>query len=158
MTSTTQPTTHQPQQGFTPARMTFGTVLAGGTCAAAAGLFTTMSPLGGAIFGASGFLCSRLIHWIYDKVNCCPDNIIFKVAQSVLPIIGGIAAGAFITSAIGFPMTIMTGVLLSAASIAVTFAALIALGGCLCSSAAATGIILGRNDEGISVRTAVTGS
>ena len=149
MTSTTQVT---PQQGYSPARLTFGTVFAGGTCAAAVGLFTTMSPLGGAIFGVSSFLCTRLLHWICDKINCCPDNIIYRVAQLVLPIIGGIAAGALITSAIGFPMTIMTGVLLSAASMAVTFAALIVLGGCLCSSAMATGIILGRNDEVISVR------
>ncbi len=140
------------QQQFSPAQLAFGAALMGSAGAVAAGLFTMISPLGGAIFGVSYLLSNRLIHWICDKINCCPDSLIFKVAQFALSTIGGIAASVLITTAVGFPMTMMTGIILTVAAIGVTMAALLTLGGCLCSSAVATGIALGANDDSISVR------
>jgi hypothetical protein len=140
------------QQQFSPAQLAFGAVLVGSACAVAAGLFTTISPLGGAIFGVSYLLSDRLIHWICDKVSCCPDSLIFKVANFALSMIAGIAAGALITTAVGFPMTVTSGAILVVASIGVTAAALLALGGCLCSSAFATGMVLGANDGDILIR------
>jgi hypothetical protein len=146
----THPGNHLFQQEFSPAQLAFGAALMSSAGAVAAGLFTTISPLGGAIFGVSYLLSNRLIHWICDKVNCCPDSIIFKVAQFALSTIGGIAASVLMTSAIGFPMTMMTGVILTVASIGVTVATLLTLGGCLCSSAVATGIALGKHDDRLS--------
>jgi|SRR6267154_2081624 len=150
--ATTQPINIQFNQEFSPARMVFGTAFFGCAGAVVAGLFTTTSPLGGAIFGVSSLLSFRLIHWICDKISCYPDSIIFKVAQLSLSVIGGIAASALITTAIGFPMTVMTGALLIVTSIGVTIAALLVLGSCFCSSALATGIALGTDNRGTLIR------
>ncbi len=140
------------EQRYSPAQLAFGAALMGAGSAIAAGLFTTISPLGGAIFGVSDWLSNRLIHWICEKVSCCPDDLIFRVAKSALAVMGGIAAGVLITTAAGFPMTLMSGVTLTVTSIGVTVAALLTLGGCLCSSAIATGLALGTNNEGVSIR------
>jgi hypothetical protein len=148
----TQPNNALIHQGFSPAQMAFGIALMGGSSAIAAGIFTAVSPLGGAIFGVSQFFSSRLIHWVCDKINCCPDDIIFKVAQFGLSTIGGIGAAVLITAAIGFPMTMVTGLVLAATSVGVTIA-LLTLGGCFCSSAiTATGIALGGNTRGNAAR------
>lgn len=147
----TQPINSPSEPGFSPARLTFGIALMSAASAVAAGLFTTISPLGGAIFGASFgascFLGHRLIHWICDKIGCCPDSIIFRVGKQGLSVIGGIAAGMLMTNAIGFSITMTGGVALIAASIGVAIAALLALGGCLCSSFVTTGVaVLGSNE------------
>jgi hypothetical protein len=143
---------NQFQSQISPAQLAFGAALLGGAGAVAAGLFTTVSPLGGAIFGVSYLLSNRLIHWICDQINCCPESLIFKVGQFALATIGGIATSVLITTAVGFPMTMVTGIILTVASIGITVAALLTLGGCLCSSAVATGMALGTNDDGISIR------
>jgi ABC-type branched-subunit amino acid transport system permease subunit len=143
---------NQFQSQISPAKLVFGAALLGGAGAVAAGLFTTVSPLGGVIFGVSYLLSSRLIHWICDQINCCPESLIFKVGQFALATIGGIAASVLITTIVGFPMTMATGVILAVASIGITAAALLTLGGCLCSSAVVTGMALGTSDGGISIR------
>ena len=140
------------QHEFSPAQLTFGAALRGGSNAIAAALFTSMSPLGGAIFGVSSFLSERLIHWICAKTTCSPEDTIFKIAQFALSVIGGIASGVAITTAIGFPMTILGGVVLNLASIGVTAASFVALGGCLCSSAVATGLALGNDNREVTVQ------
>lgn len=127
--------------------LAFGTALLSGAGAVAAAIFTPIAPVGGAIFGGSYFLSSRLISFICDKANCCPDNPVAKVATFVLSLIGGIAAAAAITTAIGFPMTFAAGAVLTIATIGTAVGAILALGGCLCSSAIATGVALGVGDQ-----------
>ena len=150
-TTTTLPKTSLFEREFSPARLAFGATVMGAAGAVAAGLFTTISPLGGAIFGVSYFLGHRLIHWICDKMSCYHGSMIFKVARFCLSVIGGIAASVLLTTAIGFPMTMINGAFLTVTSIGVTIAALLALGGCLCCSVVSTGIALGDND-GVSIR------
>lgn len=81
-----------------------------GASAATAGLFTAISPLGGAIFAVSESVTRRAVSWICDKVNCCPDSLIAKVARFVLPTIAGIGAGYAVLSVGGFPVTITSAV------------------------------------------------
>jgi hypothetical protein len=135
------------EQEFTPARLTFGAATMGGATALAAALFTTISPLGGAIFGVTSFLGSRLIHWISDKINCLPESPIFRIAQYALAAIGGIATAALVTTALGFPVTVATATILTVASIGIMISSILALGGCVCSSAIVTGIALRGSDS-----------
>jgi hypothetical protein len=129
-------------------QLLFAATLMGGTSALIAGLFTTISPLGGAIFGVSSLLSHRLVHWICNKVRCSSNSIVFKVAQLALSLIGGIVGGVVVTTTFGFPMTITTGTTLAIASIITLVAAFTVSGGFLCSSAVATGIALGTSEDG----------
>jgi hypothetical protein len=148
----TQPATTQPRnalflQDVPPSLVAFGVVMFGSTCAIAAGIFTAVSPLGGAVFGVSFFLSNRLVHWICDKVGCCPDHIIFKVGRFALSLIGGISAAVLVTTVVGFPMTAAACLILTAAPAVATVASLLVFGGCLCSSAVVTGVALGGNGQ-----------
>jgi hypothetical protein len=139
------------QHNLSCSQLLFSASLMGGASALAAGLFTTISPLGGAIFGVSSLLSHRLVHSICNKVSCSSDSIIFKVAQFALSLIGGIVGGVLVTTTFGFPVTIATGIALTMASTATLIAAFLVSGGCLCSSAIATGIAFGTN-EGTATR------
>ena len=139
------PTISQQMHDYSPANLLFGAAFTAGSTALAAGAFTAISPLGGAVFGVSSFLSGRLINWICDKVNCFPDSIVARVAQFALSTIGGIGAAVLVTTLVGFPMTMTSGVILAVASIAISVAAGLALASCLCSSAIATGIALGNS-------------
>ena len=144
----THPTTAQAptvSQHFdnSPASLLFGTAFAAGSTALVAGAFTAISPLGGAIFGASSFLAGRLINFICDKVECCPDSMVAKCSKVALSFLGGIGAAILITTFVGFPMTFTAGLVLTVGTMAATIGAGIAFAGCICSSALATGIALG---------------
>jgi hypothetical protein len=139
-------------QQNTPAQLLFGAALSAGTGAVAAALFTTIGPVGGAIFGVSSFLSGRLVHFIFDKVDCFPESNVAKIAKFVLSSLGGIAAGALIATAVGVPLTFTAGLILTLGMGVVTLTSLLVIGGCMCSSAVATGIALGRDDRGVSVR------
>ena len=127
-------------QTQTPAQqccgVAFGAAFVGGIGAVSAGLFTTISPLGGAVFGASYALGGHLISWICDKVGCCPDSMVTAVAKQALVTIGGIAAGALVTTLVGFPMTVTSAVTLS---IAITVTLLAMQCCCFATGAAAIG-------------------
>jgi hypothetical protein len=150
--ATTQSRANPFRQELSPVQLAFGTALSGGAGAIAAGIFTTVSPLGGAVFGVSSFLSHWLIHWICDKINCCPESVVFKVAQFTLRVIGGIGAGVLTTTVVGFPMTMTTGVILTVALTGVIIATLLTLGSCLCSSAAASGLAFAAGDGRTSIR------
>lgn len=119
-----------------------GAVMSAGTGAIAGALFTPVGAVGGAIFGASYSLSSTLITVICEQLNCCPDSPIAKVATFALSLIGGIAAGVGIATALGFQMTVATGVILVLAS-AATSIALGCLGVCCCGAALAGGLAWG---------------
>jgi hypothetical protein len=148
--SLTTPNYHLSQQN-SPVRLAFGAALLGGAGAVAAGLFTTVTPLGGAVFGVSYLLSSRLVYWICEQVNCWPESIVFRIAELALSVIGGIGAAVLITTNVGFPITLATGIALMLTSIGVTAAALLTLGGGLCSSALATGIAINGDSGGASI-------
>ncbi len=136
----TQPTHSRARQEASFGQIAIGAAVMAGTTALAAGLLTATSPLGGAIFGVGSFLGHCLIHWISDKVGCCPDSLIFRVAQFALSTMGGISAGMLLTAVLGFQITVSAAILLTAASIAVAISTILTFGGCLCSSAIVTGI------------------
>ncbi len=129
-----------------------GTAMLGCAGAVAAAVFTPIAPVGGAIFGASYFLSNRLISWICHSIDCCPESLMAKVATFALSTIGGIAAAMAITAAFGIHMTFTVGVVLTIATIGTALAAILTLGGCLCCSAIATGVALGNNGDGFTVR------
>ncbi len=128
-----------------------GTAMLGCAGAVAAAVFTPIAPVGGAIFGASYFLSNRLIYFICQSVNCCPDSLIAKVATFALSTLGGVVAAMAITAAFGIHMTFTAGVVLAIATIGTAIAAILTLGGCLCCSAIVTGVALGNND-GFTIR------
>lgn len=134
-----------------PSNLVVQGAIMGASGAAAGALFTLIDPLGGAIFGVSSFLSNRLIHWTIEKVGCCPANPVFKTAQLVLSLIVGIGAGILITTAAGFPMTFAAGVGLTIALIGTAIATILALGGCWCSSAITTGLLVGDNNYQVRV-------
>jgi len=88
-----------------PVSLVAGALFGAGSSALAAGLFTAVSPLGGAIFGATRFVGSRVVGWICDKVNCAPDSKVAAVAKGVLSVIGGIGAGCAALSLAGHTWT-----------------------------------------------------
>jgi len=135
------------QRKLTPAELAFSGAFVTSASAATAGLFTTIGPFGGAIFGFSSWLSSRLVYWICDKVNCYPDHFIVRISQLAFSTIAGIAIGTVVTTTIGFPMTVTAGFVLTAASFGITLAASLALGICLCSCAIASGVALGTDQE-----------
>ena len=130
-------THHIPQyQENSLAQLLVGSAFAGGATALAAGIFTTISPLGGAIFGVSEWVTGHLINWICNKMDCCPDSMVAKVGKMCLQIIGGIVAAALLTTLAGFPMTFTTGVILSVATTATLMISACAFC-CLCAPLAA---------------------
>lgn len=94
-----------------------------GSSALAAGLFTGISPLGGAIYGlgyvAAGTAGDYAMSWICDKLNCDPDSMVAQVAKYALPMIAGIGAGLAAVFAAGFPVTLGSAAGLAAGSVAI---------------------------------------
>ena len=85
------------QTGFNlnaPESLAFGTLVSSGLGAASAALFTSFSPLGGAVYGASYFLSGRVIDTICEKLSANAQHPAAKVARFAISTIGGIAAGA----------------------------------------------------------------
>lgn len=96
---------------------------------------TTLSPLGGAVFGISTFLSSRIIDWtVTQACCCCKGNPIFTISKCTLSIFGGIAAAIVATKAVGFPLTFTAGLVLSNAMLAAAIATFFVKEGCLCIS------------------------
>ncbi len=143
----TQTNTHFPQNPYSPSQLIFGVIVMGGASAAAAALFTAIPPVGGAIFGVTSYLSSRVIDLTLEQFNCCPDNPLFKIGKCCLSLLAGIAAGAFVATAAGFPITVASGAVLTIAAIGTAIATILTLGSCLCSSAIATGTILALGSE-----------
>ena len=84
-----------------------------GTVAALAGLFTSIGPLGGAIFAVSAQVTGRAV-WLCSKGKCCPNSEIAKFAIRTLACIG---AGYAVLTLAGFPVTITSAVVLHVGSI-----------------------------------------
>lgn len=124
-----------------PIRLALSASLMTGAGAFTAGTFTTLSPLGGAVFGISTFLSYRFIDWTANQLCCCCSNLIFTISTFALSILGGVAAGAYATSAVGFPLTFTAGAALSGAMLATAIATFFVVGTCLCISWIATVMI-----------------
>lgn len=107
-----------------PVAFTAGALFNAGT-GALIGLFTAVSPLGGAIYGLGNFGTSYVVTWISDKFNCCPDSLIAQVARAVLPMIAGISAGLALVHVAGFSLTTVSAAALIVGSIAIPIAATI---------------------------------
>lgn len=142
----TQPLDHSQPNTNSPLYFVLATALQSGVGALAASLFTPIVPLGGAVFGASSFLSGRLIDWTAEKFSCCPDQALFKTARCVATFFGGIAAGALIATAAGFPITFAAGAVLTLAMMITHFALGLIMGSCMCSSAITTVLLLNSED------------
>ena len=79
------------------------------THAATAAIFTTISPLSGAVVGVSSMLSDHLFSL---ASNSCSDNTALKAAISFAGYIAGIAASIYLASALGFPPITFTAALL----------------------------------------------
>lgn len=97
-----------------------GSLMFAGAGALAAGLFTAVSPLGGAIFAAAGFVAGqtvfsatdslgRAVDWICEKVNCDPESMVAKVAKNAAPVITGVLAALGLAIATGYGLGAVLG-------------------------------------------------
>lgn len=103
-----------------------------GAGALSAGLFTTISPLGGAIYGLGNWVGERgvtsAVSWICDKLDCDPDSTVAKVAKSAIFTIAGIGAGLAVIFAAGFSVTLGSAISLVAGTFAIIAIEAVALG------------------------------
>ncbi len=102
---------------YAPGRMALLGGIWTATGALAAGLFTSISPIGGAIFGIGMLSGHYLVHWLCEKINVPQDSTLSKVIACVLKVLGGIFVGAFAATMFGFPISFSAGILLTAAMI-----------------------------------------
>ncbi len=65
-------------------------------------LFSTVGPIGGALYGAVSSLSCITVEWICDKAGCLRDDTIGKTLRVVIPLIASIAAGCLALAATGF--------------------------------------------------------
>jgi hypothetical protein len=135
---------HDPSLSFSS--MLCQTALLGCAGAAAATIFTSVGAIGGAFFAASGFLSHRLITWVCESLNCCPNSLLARVATFAAAAIGGVVAAIGVTAALGIKITLATAVVLTIGTLATAGAAILIFAGCFCSAAAAVGVALG-NDQ-----------
>ncbi len=118
--------------------MVLSAAAAVGLSALAAGLFTTISPLGGAVFGIGSLVGHGSVTWLCDKVGCLKDTLVGKTVNSVLPIIASLGLGCAALSAAGFAWTpgaavaiSLGGYVISSAAVGVVFIGALSLMGYL---------------------------
>ncbi len=70
--------------------------------ALAAGLFSTVGPMGGAVYGIACTLSHVTVERFCDKVGCLGNDTIGRTLWIVLPLIASIAAGCAVLAATGF--------------------------------------------------------
>ena len=93
----------------------------------AAALFTTINPIHGAVFCGISSLVSRVVTPFFDKIFNKPEsNSESRFVGSVLKIVVGVGAAAAITTLAGFPITWMSGLIMTAAVTATTVLTLLA--------------------------------
>ena len=105
-----------------PALRISGILIFAGTTAISAALFTPIGAMGGAIYGLSYFATNHSVAWICEKLNYCPDNIIFKITQFVLPMLAGFGAGIASLSLLSYPITVTSALMITAGGFAVAMA------------------------------------
>ena len=103
------------------------------THALTAAIFTSISPLSGAIVGVSGVISGRLFSL---ASNSCSENTAAKAVTAFAGYIAGIAASTYLASALGFPPITFTAALClslgtMAAGFAVTAIVIAVVGGIL---------------------------
>lgn len=116
---------------WTSSKIAIATGISAGISATTAALFTSISPLGGALFGAGAFLGGHLIHTICEKFQCFPDNTLGRIAYRALPVFGGIMTGVALTSLFGFSITFASGLFLTATALATIVTVGIVFAGCM---------------------------
>ena len=103
---------------YAPGRMALLGGIWAATGALAAGLFTAISPIGGAIFGIGSLGGNYLVHWLCEKTNVPQESTLSKVIACVMKVLGGIFIGGLVASILGFPISFTAGLVLTAAMIA----------------------------------------
>ena len=132
-----------------PANLLVGTAIAAGTGAVAGTLFAPLIPplgaAGGAVFGANFFMATTLSRWMIEKSGCLPGSREGRIATTCLSILAAVVAATAVTSAMGVPITLLTGSGMALAMSVATIGIALAIGGCLCCAAATSAIILGES-------------
>lgn len=132
---------------LSPANVLVGASLSAGAGALAATLLgPVVAPIGaagGAVFGVSFFAASSLSRWIIDKIGCRPGSREGKIVSATLSILASIVAATTVTSAMHFPITVITGSCMAVAMTATTIGITLAIGGCLCCAAVISAIVMG---------------
>lgn len=129
-----------PTSFYSLPQLLVGTTVFAGAGAAAAILSELTLPWGGALFGVSSFLSSCTIDLITYASDCYPRDLILRITRSVFSVLLGIAIGAGITTAAGFPLAFAPAMKLTALSLAIESATVfIILDGWLCSAAIVAG-------------------
>lgn len=82
------------------------------------GLFTSMNPVTGAIFGATSALVSAIVNPIFEKFICSEEKSypVLGFARHIFCFGIGVAVSTTVTTALGFPMTFSAGLVAIAAT------------------------------------------
>ncbi len=131
---------------YAPGRMALLGGIWAATGALAAGLFTSISPIGGAIFGIGSLGGNYLVHWLCEKTNVPQESTLSKVISCVLKVLGGVFIGAFAATLLGFPISFTAGIILTAAMIGTALITIPIFTCCLGYPVIGSGVYLVQND------------
>ena len=77
------------------------------------------SPVPAAVYCITSTLCTRIVHWALEKSSFVEkDNLIHRITAFASSFFIGSVVGAFITSAMGLPITFTAGIFLHGVVIA----------------------------------------
>jgi hypothetical protein len=111
--------------------------MSAGAGALAGYLFSIVNPVGGAVFGGTSALISLVGNKIAQRVGV--NSFALRVALYAVAFFASIAVSAIATTALGFPLTVSAGVILSIGMLVSQFAINLAIGGAKCASACVAG-------------------
>lgn len=89
-----------------------------GLGALSAGLFTSITPLGGAIFGVGFFGSEKVISWICDKIHC--QSFIARITKKAFLTISALVTASALVNAAGLPLTMASAAVLTAGAVGIT--------------------------------------
>lgn len=115
----------------------------GGFTSLAARLFTVINPITGFFFGAARGLSSTALDWIYEKANFQTDTPCAKTIKWALVFFGSNALAALASTAIGYPLTFGSAIVLSIVTDVMVIGGAICLG-LVALAVAATVVIVKR--------------
>jgi len=93
-----------------------GSLASGALTALAAVIFTPIPALGGAIFGATSHFSGYLVNVLLDKMGCNPDSTLGKILKFGVSFFASLAIATAVTTLLGFPLTLVSGLILTGAA------------------------------------------
>ena len=127
----------------------------GGFTSLAARLFTVINPITGFFFGAARGLSSAAIDWIYEKANFQTDTPCAKTIKWALVFFGSNALAALTATAMGYPITFGSAIVLSIVTDVMIVGGVICLGLVTLAVAATVAVIQRMRRDHCTVREAI---